>query len=341
MGITREYREAESEMELGIVKGIIERDLAMTGYALSDNVDSTSGLRVVAPLNGTDGGANAPDTLLLRGTAVGRGTRAAQGWTYVSKSSPAPTFFTWDDARENLEAGNTVIIMDPTIKKLKSVDVEWVFLYTGPDTSPTTLGGSPFTTGLTQGDVIYGFYGDNLAVNPVQPYYSVRYSLGGTSPGGCAENTQSLLRVESRTNALPVGGDPILNCVLDMEVVLGRDTDEDGVVDQWDNGAAAFTTAAATAEAALALDPSSDLMRNLNKSLKLIRMYILVQEGGREQNYTYSNPDPAYAGNPNRIWVGDLTLPGGAAGREVELSAEQRRYRWRVVTVTESPRNIE
>ncbi|HWR73733.1 MAG TPA: prepilin-type N-terminal cleavage/methylation domain-containing protein [Nitrospirota bacterium] len=338
MGIMREYRVAESEMELGIVRGIIERDLAMTGYALSDNVDSASGLSLVAPLNGTDGGAGAPDTLLLRGTAVGRGTRAAQGWTYAEDQSP--TFFVWDDARENLVPGSTVIIMDPTIKRLKSMGTDWMFRYTGPNTSPTTLGGSPFNTGLQQGDVIYGFYGDPSAATPVQPYYSVRYSLGGTSPGGCAQGTLSLLRVESRTDALPVGGDPIMNCVLDMEVVLGRDTNEDSIIDQWDNGAAAFTTGAATAEAALVMDPSSDLMRNLNRSLKQIRMYILVQDGSREQNYTYSNPDPA-ASNPAVIRVGDLSLPGGAAGRDVTLTAEQRRYRWRVVMVTESPRNIE
>ena len=78
----------------------------------------------------------------------------------------------------------------------------------------------------------------------------------------------------------------------------------------------------------------------LNKRLKQIRAYILVQEGSRDPNYTYSNPDPAYASTPNKIRVGALDLVGGPVGDDYTLSNEQRYYRWRVVSFIITPRNI-
>jgi hypothetical protein len=68
-----------------------------------------------------------------------------------------------------------------------------------------------------------------------------------------------------------------------------------------------------------------------------MRVYILVQVANRDPDYTYSNPDPAYIANPDRIWVGDFEL---ATGREITLTADQRRYRWRVISSGITPRNL-
>jgi hypothetical protein len=38
--------------------------------------------------------------------------------------------------------------------------------------------------------------------------------------------------------------------------------------------------------------------------------------------------------------VGELDLVGGATGRDVQLTSAQRNYRWRVVTIVVTPRNI-
>jgi hypothetical protein len=174
----------------------------------------------------------------------------------------------------------------------------------------------------------------------------VRYYLGGEPPATCAPGTKSLLRAESRTDASPDGGDPILNCVLDFQVALGIDApnialniDEiDDSIDFWDNGAAVLTSYADSHLAGQA--NLSDTLSNINKNLKQIRAYVLVQVGNRDPNYTYSNPDPAYAGRENEIRVGDLNLQAGGVGRDITLTDEQRRYRWRVLTATATPRNV-
>ena len=171
--------------------------------------------------------------------------------------------------------------------------------------------------------VVYGI-NHSGTTEATQPYYAVRYYLGGTRPTLCAPDTQNLLRAESRTDAAPADGEPMLNCVLDFQVALGLDTDEDGTIDSWDNGG---VTAQGYAS------------KDLNKRLKQVRAYALVQAGNRDQGYTYSNPDPAYASTPDKIRVGDLYLKNGATGRDVQLTPEQRKYRWKVVTFAVTPRN--
>ncbi len=329
MGIVKEYRTAESEMELGISKNLIARDLSMAGYGIAER-QGIGGLAPVVAVTGADGGSGAEDTLTLRGTAIGMRQSAAQGWTYVKTAPPSISFAGWGDAREDLRTGSAVVVMEPNTKEWKTTaSGAWLFTYNGPS-ADLTAGGAPYTE-LKEGDLIYGFYNPDPDP-PTQPYYEVRYTLGGSSPVNCAPNTQSLERRE-RTTTTAIGGPParpIMNCVLDFQFALGLDRDGDGAVDLWDNGATVFN-----ADVAAGRPPDE-----LNRQLRQIRAYVLVQVGSEDPNYTYSNPDPAYADNPNLIRVGDLTLQGGAVGRDYPLSAAQRRYRWRVLSVAVTPRNI-
>jgi len=98
---TREYMLAESEMELGIAKTVIERDIMMAGYGIADDY-STLSIDPV-PIYATD--ATSPvtyDSLSLRGTAIGILSKSTQGWSYiVNKGSPV-MFQSWTDDRENI-----------------------------------------------------------------------------------------------------------------------------------------------------------------------------------------------------------------------------------------------
>ena len=151
------------------------------------------------------------------------------------------------------------------------------------------------------------------------PYWTVRYYIGsGQRPTGCAVGSNSLLRVETDTpdpNVLPGNGDPLLACVLDMEIAFGLDTDEDGTIDTWDDGG--VTGSGYTA----------DLQR---KRLKEVKVYLLVQSGNRDRDYTFPN---------NNIQVGE-TIGTDTVGRSVPLTTEQRHYRWRMVTITKTLRNL-
>lgn len=321
----KEYRLAESEMELGISKNIIERDINMAGYGLMDDYDfDDDGTPNFNPRAAGATNDN-PDTLTLMGTALGLASRAAQGWAPAqSVAATVPSFLTFNDAREDVRANDRIIIMDPNTKGLVGDGAEWRFKYNTTTPKIVRLSDDTAFTQSFVGMTVYGISHDGTTADITQPYYAVRYYLGGTPPTLCATGTQNLLRAESKTSASPAGGEPMLNCVLDFQVALGLDTNEDGTIDSWDNGGV-------TAQGYSSKD--------LNKRLKQVRAYALVQAGNRDQSYTYSNPDPAYASTPDKIRVGDLYLQGGATGREVQLTAEQRKYRWKVVTFAVTPRN--
>jgi hypothetical protein len=116
--------------------------------------------------------------------------------------------------------------------------------------------------------------------------------------------------------------EPLLACVRDLQVVFGIDASspEDGIIDVWDNGGA--------------LASSYDYQA-LKRRLKQVRVYILVQNGNRDADYLYANPEDA--ANPDSIRVGDVNL---GIGRDITLTAEQRRYRWRLIALSITPRNL-
>jgi len=334
----KEYRVAESSMELGIAKNLIERDLIMAGYGIMDDYGTTGfTARAASAAEGTGPGGS--DKLTTQGTALGIGSRAAQEWADVTATAPTLTFSSSTDARENLISGDRIIITNPSGTSGKTILTQagqWYFQYNGQGNMPTVKS-SPSTsfTSLQTGHVFYGL-NTSSETDATFPYYTVLYSLGSitNNPSYCAPGTYSLLRAESRTSNNPTGGDPVISCVLDFQVAFGL-TDNIASLDPskalnypinyWDNGgvnkAAAYTP------------------KELNQRLKQIRVYILVQEGNKDLTYNYVNPDPNAAA-PDKIRVGELGLAGGATGRDFQLSAAQRQYRWRVLTIVVTPRNI-
>jgi len=334
----QEFRLAESEMELQIAKTLLERDLAMAGHGLADDY---AGLgfdpKGVLATEGTGTGSN--DTLTLTGIALGRESRASQAWSYVTLATNYTTsvseFASWTDTRENPRSQDRIIYIDPSEKKIlaspagsenTTTHKRWLFVY--PPPTAGAAGNEP--DNVQAGTIAYGLHSEPSGTtgNSDIPYYIVDYTLGGTKPDICAEASKSLLRAENRMSAKPNSGQPLLNCVLDFQVALGLDTDENGTMDCWDNGG--VTTSAYT-------------FAQIRKRLKQVKTYVLVQEGKKDPDFTYSNPDPAMSSTPDKIRVGDINLSpcsGTEVGSVVQLTAEQRHYHWRVLSSTVATRNI-
>jgi len=322
---TREYKVAESEIELSIAKRIIEQDLQMAGYGLADEYPAATGFSPM-PVDLTNGiVAGTPggwDELHLRGTALGQLNRASQGWSYVSdfdtSTPPKPILKPWGDPREQVEDDDRIVLIDPSSKTLQTdTGGEWIFKVTdnGTTTDIVHLDGTGLTDDVGKGTLVYGLYNSSThdASTTLQPYYTVHYSLGGASPSICAPGTASLLRGESVINDDPVG-QPLMACVLDFQVAMGLDISAplDGMVNVWDDDnsiVGGFTR------------------DNMNDQLKRIKVYLLVQSGNRDSDYTYPIKD---------VLVGEA----GIGGRTIELTDEQRKYHWRLVTLSVQPRNI-
>lgn len=326
----REFRTAEADIEALIARNLLVRDIEMAGFGLAEdfgdveittNLDQNSGtLLTLSPAQtmayqATD--AN-PDTLTLLGTSLGMNARQSKHWTYFS---PGMTFRTQDDVRERLSSNDRVIVIEPSTKKLLQAGSDkgdWLFHYKGSLAELESLGGVSFSPPV--GSLVYGLRDSGAGDEEdtiTQPFYAVRYYFGtGTSPASCAPGTNSLLRAESTNALMPKFGNPVFACVRDFQVAFGLDANEDGSIDQWDNGgqiAAGYTP------------------EQLRKRLREVRVYILSHYGGIDTGYTYPT---------DKIRVGEGLGSTPDIGRDVTLTAAQRNYRWRVTTITATPRNL-
>jgi prepilin-type N-terminal cleavage/methylation domain-containing protein len=327
---TREYKLAQSEIEMVIASNIIERDIMMAGYGLADDYGGLLFTPEPLSLGATDsiapGSTNNPlggkypttglagtDALYMMGTALGIYSRASQGWTYLRSRSPAE-FQVWDDFREDVQANDRVIYIEPNTKTMLADGAAWRFIYP----SIPNLSGNE-----GRGAILYGLsrppQGSGSEIP--RPYYVVQYRLGGAAadmPKTCARGTRSLQRVEM-TNGEST--EPLLACVRDIQVAFGIDVSSpgDGTIDLWDNGGV--------------ISASYDY-RQIKDRLKQVRLYILVQNGNRDPDYLFANTENR--ANPERIRVGDTDL---GTGRDISLTAEQRKYRWRLIPLTVTPRN--
>ncbi len=311
---SREYKVAGAEIELGIAKHLVERDVFMAGYGLPDDFGCLNFIPAPRPIEADDTTNTVPDSLTLRGTALGAESTGAQRWTYID--AVGPVFIQWGDIREDLEYDDHVIVMEPSTRKLiyegNCPSEEWLYRYVSDSINVEAL---PSYTALTKpsvGNVVYGIGVPSPAPANARPFAAVRYSLGGTPPSACATGTQNLIREESWTDTF-TGGDIMMACVLNMQVAFGLDADENGTIDLWDNGG----TAAAGYD-----------IQSLEKRLKQVRVYLLMQNSKRDQSYTFPQAS---------VRVGEAAL---GTGDNIALTAEQRKYKWKLLTYSETPRNL-
>ncbi|BCG47851.1 Type IV fimbrial biogenesis protein PilW [Citrifermentans bremense] len=119
---------------------------------------------------------------------------------------------------------------------------------------------------------------------------------------------------------------PILDCVADMQVVLPVDTNGDGEIDYH-------------------LDLEELDALKTRDQLKEIRVYILAQQGRRDDSYSYPVADSERA-----VIVGDRDLmenPDDAYGSiwssskmAATFGRNWRNYRWRLYTIVVQPKNL-
>ncbi|PLX91502.1 MAG: hypothetical protein C0619_07325 [Desulfuromonas sp.] len=310
---TNEYTKAESEIEFTIAKRILEQDLMMAGYGLADDYNGTG--FDPRPVVFVDGSAtNDPDELRINGTALGLSNRASQGWSYVDSVAPAkPHLNSWGDVREDVGHDDRIILLNASTKRLITDGTEWLFKYS--DTVPSNIlrvsdGGEYGGADDIFNALAYGLYRSDTHDTGARPFYTVRYYLGGAPPEICAPGTSSLLRGESVSSDTPTG-DPLVSCVLDLQAGFGLDTTDSGNIDTLTDTQATLNNLS---------------QEQMNKQLKRLKMYLLVQSGRRNNDYTYPL---------DKVWVGE-----GGIGREITLTDDQREYHWRLVSLSVQPRNV-
>ena len=273
------------------------------------------------------------DYLALKGLTLGRNI-ASQKWTYLTQDSSGAIPKIWASGAENLKDADKVLLMrrslTQTTKTLAIVPGSSSSFYTA--FSNTAF--SKYSTNASD-YVIYGLNGNSTTQMPFNrsDYFVARPSTVGAVPALCAPNVGTLYKTTVDQGDGKLTYLPLLDCVADMQVVLGWDLTignttslgQDGLIDTWSSPDAQFrfgSAAQADVEAAMA-DP-----KLLASALKIVKVYILAQIGRKDPGYT--SPSPITVGDS-----GELSIT-----RNYVLSADKLNYRWKVYRIVVRPKNL-
>lgn len=168
--------------------------------------------------------------------------------------------------------------------------------------STTTQGSCPATRGIYTAFPYDG-------VNSCTPEFctSVSYRLSASNLlSTCAAGTRNLLRAVGNA-----AGDPVINCVADFMVTFAVDENGDGDLDDRSDDTQATTLPDTTAK--------------IRSQVKNINMYILMQEGVRDNNLNNTNVD--------------LNISAGVVLSLANVK-DPEKYRWKVVRISGKPMSM-
>ncbi len=342
----------ESNIEGVIGLEMLRHDLAQTGFGLpwslpsampayseadggetlASGFNETSGTTVPrAVIAGNDPAGVLADTdyLVLKGTTLGL-SRASQRWTYVNYSSVMKPH-QW--ASENLHSGDRVIVVKRSFSS-SGVTNELV--------SDTTANGyyvnysdTAFSTGAfspqVQGDV-YNIYGVDTAALRM-PFnradYFVSAPQDGRKPARCAAGTGTLYKGVVNQADGTLTRIPLLDCIADMQVVFGWDLDGDGLMETYSDADGSNVSSDIPTAQIKAPNGAMGTSDGIRGGLRLIRVYILAQEGKK---------DPFFTNSITSILVGPVGMSN--LSHTYTLSSDQMNYRWKVYRIIVSPKNL-
>lgn len=260
---------------------------------------------VVSVDNSTAGINNGADYLVIKSARVGMDNAAGKWTTLRSGDVRRP----WG-GEEDLQSGDFVVVLSPG----GSTTDERVLLTPSSGADFTDLTAydpdDPFQTNIVYG---IGSQATRFPFNRAD-YYIADNSVYAT-PRHCAPITGTLVKRIVRNSTDAGGGTlepplPLLDCVADMQVVYGLDSDADGEVNTWSKDISAGMNAA-----------------DIRTQLIEVRLHVLAQEGQRDDSYTHGSPT---------MYVGTVP-PGG--GRVFNL-AGFRNYRWKLYSIVVRPTNL-
>lgn len=310
----------------------------------SDNSGSATSGAIPRAFVGLAGkGVFSSDYIALKGTTVGS-DQVSQRWAYIPfhnistssgyLSQPATQTFS-----NPLQVGDTIIAIN---NNFNTIDKDHKLLI-GSTTSEFTR---PFSTTMAETEdvpflpvsdqdtvMLYGVGGDRM------PFNRADYFISSSSvPTFCAENTGVLYKATvDHSSGGPYVSLPLLDCVADMKVVVGWDSS-----DTITGGASIYSSlpkvSGGTPDYFVGgTDPGLSgyfsSAKNIRERLKIVKIYILAQEGKRDTSY--QGPATLVVG-ADSAEVGSLP----SASNTYTFTTAQRQYRWKVYRVVIRPKNL-
>jgi len=281
------------------------------------------------------------DYLVIKATTVGT-SQTSQKWSYIIPIAGGAAPYTWPSNAENFTSSQERFAVlrrsfsNPprtTIEKNSSDNTLWFKINTPAFDVYTSQGRSIITA--------YGFTNnitnESLVRFPFNrtDYFVARPKSATSMPPVCAPNTGMLYKATVKHADGKLSYMPILDCVADMQVVLGWDMDGNGAIDMYSNAdgtvCSGGVACAATVAAALSTvnNNSAATQPNVRNNLKIAKVYLLAQSGRRDPGY--SSPSPIVVGD-----TGETALT-----RSYDLAANNLlNYRWKLYRIVVRPKNL-
>lgn len=293
------------------------------------------------------------DYLSIKATSLGM-TPATQKWTYLTYTSAGNVKQPQTWSATNFNNGDLVTVLRRTFQTGGGVSNQLVMNGANYNTSynPAVLSGQPFTPTMP-GDTFY-FYGvlDQPATALRMPFNRVDYFVANPSnltkfpTKTCAPYTGILYKATVDHGSGNLIYTPILDCVADMQVVLGWDlvdasgnivTDPtltgDGQIDTWTNAdGTTFSSSVSTMSQATTMGAVAN-PGHIKTKLKIIKVYILAQNGRKDPSYT--SPASIAIGDP-----GEMTLTKKTSNGNYNLDPSMLNYRWKLYRLVIKPKNL-
>ena len=320
---------------------LLRQDLESIGYGLPWNnlvaytertgvnaqivalTDSPNAPRAVLSLDNASFAVNNSDYLVIKSARVGM-SDAAGKWTTLTQANVKRT---WIPNEENLVNTDFVIVL-----ALGNTDATRRSLVT----SGTFY--TQFTNAGTAGFVPVEPYSANIiygidTVQPVRPFNRAEYYIADNAafptPLRCAPNTGVLVKAVVAHDASGTTPTllPLLDCVADMQVVYGLDTDlNPATLPAWSSASLATVFPAGPTAAA-----------DLRAQLSELHVHILAQEGQRDDSYVYPF-DNATVGSEGVGRTFSFASFGFTSSGNVMNNFKH--YRWKVYNIVVKPKNL-
>lgn len=276
------------------------------------------------------------DYLVLKGLTLGRNA-ASQKWTYLENGSSGVAPRVWGSGAENLSSSDYVMLMRRSITqtgKTLAVVPDGSNFYREYNSSTMTAFKQYSTN--TNEYVVYGL----SSSQPRMPFNRSDYFVARPStsvPDLCAPNSGTLYKTVVNHNGGALSYLPLLDCVADMQVVLGWDltigttaTGQDGMIDTWSSPSSTITGLPSCAGSATpaTVKAAMDDPVLLASALKIVKVYILAQVGRKDPGYT--SPSPITVGDTNELSI----------TRSYALATNKLNYHWKVYRIVVRPKNL-
>ena len=277
-------------------------------------------------LAGTDYLAIKATTVGLNKTTAAVINKVCQRWTYINGLSP-PKLWEVSNFVDNFVGNDYVIAIQ---QSYKNGELHRKLIYNADSFSVKykDLSGSFVPQSEAVLYYYYGIYYDSDDVKLRAPFNRTDYFVNRASstPSSCAPGAGVLYKTVMNQNSGSMSdfSFPIIDCVADMQVVFGWDTAG--------NGLDTYTDAdMSTTATSLAWTPSLSDPSDIRKHLKLIKVYILVQDGGK---------DLSYINTETAMPVG-IACEANTLAHTINLTGPNyQNYRWKLYRIVVRPKNL-